>query len=231
MATIDKNLPALLDEQAYTVECTYNKSTKRYTFVSNLQPKLEAGETVLVTEAGSESKLVPATDNEGRALSATELAVLRGAQRTVARITEEFRKDLAFIDFQVFLEHRQLKGEFEAAAAIVRQHSGVAQEAQEQKIALGFVAVRVVEVHDRVCIEPGSDIPYKWIAARVDAEPYIQLMARNQQIVDAYADAYTKNLRRSFATQVLSELDPTAAGNIKALLAAPVAASVPPSQE
>jgi len=53
---IDKNIAALLDENAYTVQVVYparvgNDSSSRgkvYTFVSNIHPKLQPGDSVLV---------------------------------------------------------------------------------------------------------------------------------------------------------------------------------------
>lgn len=229
MATIDKNLPALLDEQAYTVVCNYNRSKTPYTFVTNLRPLLQVGETVLVQEAASygsaKEKQLPQAQQ-----SPISDAVFEGARKVIKDLEWEFRKS-TFADFIPFLHYRCMYDEYNAAKQLLSQANMGAAEQAEQQVAIGFVAVRVVEVHDRVRIEPGSDIMYKWVAGRVDPDYYMQLMARNQQIVDAYADAYTKNMRRSFATQVLGELDPSAANNIKALLAAPVAASATTSQE
>lgn len=228
MASIDKNLPALLDEQAYTVVCNYNRSKTPYTFVTNLRPLLQVGETVLVQEAASygNAKEKQAQPQQ----SPISEAVYEGARKMITTLEREYRHS-TFTDLTAYLHYREVADQYNAAKQLLSQASMGAAELAEQQIAIGFVAVRVVEVHDRVRIEPGSDIMFKWVAGRVDPDYYMQLMARNQQIVDAYADAYTKNMRRSFATQVLGELDPSAANNIKALLAAPVTASATTSQE
>lgn len=220
MASIDKNLPALLDEQAYTVVCNYNRSKTPYTFVTNLRPLLQVGETVLVQEAASFGNA------KEKQPSPTSTAVLLGARKTLKDIQKQYENS-TFSDFSAFLRFSGNAVEYNAAKQLLANESGGLEELEEQQVAIGFVAVRVVEVHDRVRIEPGCDIMYKWVAGRVDPDYYLKLMARNQQIVDAYADAYTKNMRRSFATQVLGELDPNAANNIKALLAAPTAATEP----
>lgn len=228
MASIDKNLPALLDEQAYTVECTYNKSQKHYTFVSNLQPRLQVGEILLVPEAGSDPTAMQ-LQHEANGLNPNEQSILRGAQKTIAAVEQGYRKS-SLSPLAAYLAVHNLEAEFVAAKQIVEQYTrqGFNPGASAFPSA-GFVCVRVQAVHDRVQIEPGSDMLFKWVAGRVDTSYYQQLTARNQQIVEAYGDAYKQNLRRSFATQVLGQLDENTASSIKALLAAPVAATPAPA--
>lgn len=79
----------------------------------------------------------------------------------------------------------------------------------------------VAKVDDRVMIEPGSATVYKWVAAKVDLSEARRQEAHNAAIADALREAYTRNMRRSFAAQVLGVLEPGDAANLQKLLGAP----------
>jgi hypothetical protein len=217
MASVDKNLPALLDEQAYTVECMYNKSPKRYTFVANMQPRLRPGDTVLVTEAGT-------VDTEAVKPVTPEVQLARKFMHEAAqqaRVEQLTAREWAIRSGNslAYASAKRTLDEFRDAEDSDAFDGSIPASIRTPNL----VAVRVMEVHDRVQIEPGAEFAYKWIVARVDTAAWFALQARNRQIMDAYADAYKNNLRRSFASQVLGQLDDATAGNIKALLAAPTA--------
>jgi hypothetical protein len=65
---------------------------------------------------------------------------------------------------------------------------------------------QVVQIDDAVEIEPDAGIEYKWVVQKLDLEPYFQLLDRNKKLVSTVADAYKKNLRKSFAERIMSEL-------------------------
>lgn len=69
--------------------------------------------------------------------------------------------------------------------------------------------MQVAAVHavdNEVKIDPNSDIYYQWVVAKVDMSGFEANVARNREIQTVVAQAYTKNLRKSFANQILSGL-------------------------
>lgn len=76
----------------------------------------------------------------------------------------------------------------------------------------------IVDVHDSVSIEPNSDTEYKWIVSKVDLTGYEAILDRNQKLMDIATDAYKKRMRKSFASQILGEMDDDAQTELKKLL-------------
>jgi hypothetical protein len=66
---------------------------------------------------------------------------------------------------------------------------------------------QVVSIDDGVDIEPDSSIEFKWVIQKLNLTPYFQLLDRNKQLQATVADAYKRNLRKSFAERILGELD------------------------
>ena len=74
--------------------------------------------------------------------------------------------------------------------------------------AQGKICVAYVVVVDQTCsIEPNSNIRYKWVIGKVDLEAHEANTQRNAEIENTVAKAYRKNLRRSFAQQILAGVD------------------------
>lgn len=71
----------------------------------------------------------------------------------------------------------------------------------------GVVAV-VESVDGEAKIEPGSDIEYKWVIAKIDMAAHEANEARNAAIVAEAAVIVRENMRRSFAAQVLGAASP-----------------------
>lgn len=69
-----------------------------------------------------------------------------------------------------------------------------------------IMIAEVKKVDEDVQIEPNDSIKYAWVISVVDTAAFEANMERNRQIEASVADAYRKNLRRSFAEQVLSGL-------------------------
>lgn len=72
--------------------------------------------------------------------------------------------------------------------------------------ATNYRLIEVTEIDENVSINPGEDIVYKWVVAKIDFTGHEQNMVRNQQIEEAVADAIKANMRRSFAERVLIDL-------------------------
>jgi hypothetical protein len=85
----------------------------------------------------------------------------------------------------------------------------------------GYKVTSVVKVDDTVCLEPNSDIEYKWIVAKLDTAPYQQLIDRNKAVTDTVRDAYTVNLRQQMANTIMANLSLDAKANLQSLLAPP----------
>lgn len=66
---------------------------------------------------------------------------------------------------------------------------------------------QIVAIDEGVDIEPDSAIEYKWVIQKLDLAPYFALLDRNKQLQVTVADAYKRNLRKSFAERILGELD------------------------
>ena len=64
----------------------------------------------------------------------------------------------------------------------------------------------VSRVDPEVNLPTDSDLEYKWVIAKIDFNPWLATMERNNQIVDAVTDAYKRNLRRSFSERILGEM-------------------------
>ncbi len=81
-----------------------------------------------------------------------------------------------------------------------------------------FKVALVVEVDDSVKVEPGHEYQLRWVVCRIDTTAYEQNMKRNKEIEELVQQAYQKNLRRSFAQQILAGVDDTARDNLQKLL-------------
>jgi hypothetical protein len=77
--------------------------------------------------------------------------------------------------------------------------------------------VEVVAVDKEVLIEPGSDLAYKWVVARVDMARHLANTSRNDRIANAVAAAGRTSMRRMFANQVLAGLEDEARSELLAL--------------
>jgi hypothetical protein len=65
----------------------------------------------------------------------------------------------------------------------------------------------VYAVDDDCKITPDSEIEYLWLIAKVDMGPYNENMAKNAKLSEVLQEAYRKNLRRSFASQILGGIE------------------------
>lgn len=69
---------------------------------------------------------------------------------------------------------------------------------------VGRAVIATVEsVDDEAKIEPGSDIEYKWVIAKIDIAAHEANETRNAAIVAEAAVIVRENMRKSFASQVL----------------------------
>ena len=76
----------------------------------------------------------------------------------------------------------------------------------------------VSQVDPEVNVPTDSDLEYKWVIAKIDFNPWLATMERNNQIVDAVTDAYKHNLRRSFSERILGEMQDGPKNQLLALL-------------
>jgi hypothetical protein len=76
----------------------------------------------------------------------------------------------------------------------------------------------VTRVDSEVVIEPDDNIEYAWVISKLDTSNYWTTKLRNKEIIALVQEAYTKNLRRSFAQQVLGTLGDETQQRIKTLL-------------
>lgn len=76
----------------------------------------------------------------------------------------------------------------------------------------------VSRVDPEVNVPTDSDLEYRWVIAKVDFNPWLATMERNNQIVDAVTDAYKRNLRRSFSERILGEMQDGPKNQLLALL-------------
>lgn len=78
--------------------------------------------------------------------------------------------------------------------------------------------VQVVNVDDGVKIEPGADYALRWVVMKIDLAEHNANMERNALIEQMVQEAYQKNLRRSFAQQILAGVDDDSRNNLQKLL-------------
>lgn len=78
--------------------------------------------------------------------------------------------------------------------------------------------VTVVNVDDGVKVEPGADYALRWVIMKIDLTEHEANLKRNEEIEQLVQEAYQKNLRRSFAQQLLSGVDDDARNNLQKLL-------------
>lgn len=76
----------------------------------------------------------------------------------------------------------------------------------------------VVEVDDTVKVEPGSAFALRWVILKVNLTEHFANLEKNKKIEELVQEAYQKNLRRSFAQQLLSGVDDDARNNLQKLL-------------
>lgn len=76
----------------------------------------------------------------------------------------------------------------------------------------------VLRVDPEVNLPTDSDMEYKWVIAKIDFDPWLRTMERNNQIVDAVTDTYKRNLRRSFSERILGEMQDGPKNQLLALL-------------
>jgi hypothetical protein len=68
-----------------------------------------------------------------------------------------------------------------------------------------FSLAIVTKVDPELNIEPGSNIRYRFVAAKVDLAPYRQLLEENATINKALADNYRNNARQQFRAMMLQD--------------------------
>jgi len=73
----------------------------------------------------------------------------------------------------------------------------------------------VTEVHEDFCIEPNSDIKYKWVVDVIDAKSARENQQRNKEIESMLAASYRTNARQAYAHQFLSNADPKVLALVK----------------
>lgn len=76
----------------------------------------------------------------------------------------------------------------------------------------------ITRIDDEVVIQPDDDIEYAWVIETISTDNYFLTKKRNAEIISLVQDAYTKNLRRSFAQQILGGLSDDTAKRINLLL-------------
>ena len=79
---------------------------------------------------------------------------------------------------------------------------------------------RVEAIDPTVSIAPNSGITYSWVVAKVDMTECAKNLTRNQEIEATVADAYRRNLQRSFAQQILLAVLPEDQERLQKLLGA-----------
>jgi hypothetical protein len=80
------------------------------------------------------------------------------------------------------------------------------------------MAIATVVVIDKELDIAADDLELRWIAAKVDLVPAAELLMRNALMTSLVAKAYRKNIRSSFAANILDRLDGDDAGSLKKLL-------------
>lgn len=74
--------------------------------------------------------------------------------------------------------------------------------------AAGAIKVAIVcKVDDTVKIDPGLQFELRWVIQKLDFSHHRSNIAKNNEIKELVQQAYQRNLRRSFAQQLLSGLD------------------------
>lgn len=78
----------------------------------------------------------------------------------------------------------------------------------------GPAVVKVVCVHEDLAIEPGQNMKMKWVMDKVDTESYKANTQKNEEIEKFMATSYRANVRNSFKTMMLAQLDPESAAKL-----------------
>lgn len=76
----------------------------------------------------------------------------------------------------------------------------------------------VVGIDDCVAIQPEDSVAYSWVICEIDVSNYFATKQRNKELTDLVQEAYAKNLRKSFAQQILGGLNDDAKNRVKMLL-------------
>ena len=77
---------------------------------------------------------------------------------------------------------------------------------------------QIVAIDDGVDIQPNDQIEYKWVVQKLNLAPYFYLLDRNRRLQATVADAYKRNLRKSFAERILGDLEEGPRKQLAALL-------------
>lgn len=78
----------------------------------------------------------------------------------------------------------------------------------------GPAVVKVVCVHEDLAIEPGQSMKMKWVMDKVDTESHKANTQKNDEIEKFMATSYRANVRNSFKTMMLAQLDPDSAAKL-----------------
>ena len=81
-----------------------------------------------------------------------------------------------------------------------------------------WALAKVAKVDDDLCIEPKSNIQYKWIGQKVDLTAYNDLLEANAKLEQVVRDSYRHAARRSFRAGLLEGLPMDQQDEIKKLL-------------
>ena len=74
--------------------------------------------------------------------------------------------------------------------------------------AAGSIKVAIVcNVDDTVKIDPGLQFELRWVIQKLDFSQHRENLAKNEEIKGLVQQAYQRNLRRSFAQQLLAGLE------------------------
>ena len=81
-----------------------------------------------------------------------------------------------------------------------------------------LVIATVVAIDKELDIPADADFEIRWIAAKISLLPAADLLMRNAMMTSLVAKAYRKNIRSSFAANILDRLDGDDASSLKKLL-------------
>ena len=76
----------------------------------------------------------------------------------------------------------------------------------------------ITRIDEEVVIEPDDNTEYNWVITKVDVSNYAATKKRNAEIIGLVQEAYTKNLRRTFAQQILGGLAGDTADRVRLLI-------------
>jgi hypothetical protein len=132
-------------------------------------------------------------------------ALLREDTRTIA---VAFPKGISYPDTPMSAETLLDMEEFDKRYyAYVTDYSVEVGDAVLVEAAGAIKVAIVCKVDDTVKIDPGLQHELRWVIQKLDFTHHQQNLARNNEIKELVQQAYQRNLRRSFAQQLLAGMD------------------------